>query len=171
MSSESADRSAARTRASDAEREEIAAIVRDAVGEGRLDIAEGDERLAAIYAAKYRDELAPFVADLPAGQALGRTTRSGASRGGSETSVAPGWGPGPWEYRRRNYPRYGGGARGVIAHTGFVVTIAAALTLLWVISGAHFFWPAIPLFFLVLGLGRHWRWATWRSRSYHDDRR
>jgi hypothetical protein len=162
--------SAGRLRASDAEREEVATIVRDAVGEGRLDIAEGDERLAAIYAAKFRDELAPLVTDLPAGHALARAGHPGGGASGGQ------WGPGPWgppsaEFRRGHHPRLGyrGGARGVVAHTGFVVLVAAALTLLWVISGAHFFWPAIPLFFLVIGLSRHWGWATWRRR-WHDDR-
>ena len=63
MSTESAQ--PLRVRASDSEREQYASAVREAVGEGRLDLQEGDERLAAIYAAKYRDELRPVIADLP----------------------------------------------------------------------------------------------------------
>jgi len=63
MSTESAQPS--RVRASDSEREQYASAVREAVGEGRLDLQEGDERLAAVYAAKYRDELRPSIADLP----------------------------------------------------------------------------------------------------------
>ena len=82
MSSEPADISTTRTRASDAEREEIATIVREAVGEGRLDIAEGDHRLSSIYAAKYQDELAPLVADLPAGQTMARKSRVDLTAGG-----------------------------------------------------------------------------------------
>jgi hypothetical protein len=37
---------------------------------------------------------------------------------------------------------------------------------LWVVSGAHFFWPAFPLFFLALGLARHARWqgGGWYGR-------
>jgi hypothetical protein len=31
------------------------------VGEGRLTLAEGDERLAAIYATRFRDELRPLI--------------------------------------------------------------------------------------------------------------
>ena len=30
------------------------------------------------------------------------------------------------------------------------------------LSGAHFFWPAIPLIFLVVGLVRHARYGRWR---------
>src|SRR3954466_13163902 len=54
-----------RLRASDPEREEYAKLVREAVGEGRLTLGEGDERLAQVYAARFVDELAPLVADLP----------------------------------------------------------------------------------------------------------
>jgi hypothetical protein len=55
-----------RIRASDAEREQYAQRVRTAVGEGRLSIDEGDERMLSVYASTYRDELNPLVADLPA---------------------------------------------------------------------------------------------------------
>ena len=68
----------ARLRTSDAEREQIAEILRAAMTEGRLDLTEGEERLAAAYAAKFRDELAPLTADLPDGgrQALARTPQA-----------------------------------------------------------------------------------------------
>lgn len=51
-------------RASDAERERVAEVIRHAVGDGRLTIVEGDERLAAAYGATHRGELVPVVADL-----------------------------------------------------------------------------------------------------------
>jgi hypothetical protein len=60
-----------RTRASDAERERTVARLHDAVGEGRLDLAEAEERTAAAYAARYRDELDPLLADLPGVGRLG----------------------------------------------------------------------------------------------------
>lgn len=52
-------------RASDAERERIAEILRDAVAEGRLDMGEFEQRLEAAYAARTRGELTPLVRDLP----------------------------------------------------------------------------------------------------------
>lgn len=52
-------------RASDAERERIAEILRDAVAEGRLDMVEFEQRLEAAYAARTRGELTPLVRDLP----------------------------------------------------------------------------------------------------------
>jgi len=52
-------------RASDAEREDTIARLHHALGEGRLDLAETDARVASVYAARYRSELAPLLADLP----------------------------------------------------------------------------------------------------------
>jgi hypothetical protein len=54
-----------RIRASDGEREEVAATLRQAMSEGRLTLAEGEERLQRLYATVYRDELPDFTADLP----------------------------------------------------------------------------------------------------------
>jgi hypothetical protein len=54
-----------RVRASDAEREQVVSVLRDAMGEGRLTLDEGEERIAASYATTYRDELPAFTADLP----------------------------------------------------------------------------------------------------------
>ncbi|GAA2957895.1 DUF1707 domain-containing protein [Streptomyces enissocaesilis] len=53
-------------RASDAERERVAEVLRDAVAEGRLDMEEFDQRLDAVYEARTHGELEPLVRDLPA---------------------------------------------------------------------------------------------------------
>ncbi|WP_242886072.1 DUF1707 SHOCT-like domain-containing protein [Actinomadura litoris] len=53
-------------RASDADRERVAGVLRDAAGEGRLTLEELDERLDAVYAAKTYAELEPLTRDLPA---------------------------------------------------------------------------------------------------------
>ncbi|MEV8566667.1 DUF1707 domain-containing protein [Streptomyces sp. NPDC051322] len=53
-------------RASDAERERIAESLREAVAEGRLDMAEFEHRLDAAYQARTHGELEPLVRDLPA---------------------------------------------------------------------------------------------------------
>ncbi len=54
-------------RASDAERADTVARLHEALGAGRLDLAETDERVAAAYAARHRHELADLLTDLPAG--------------------------------------------------------------------------------------------------------
>jgi hypothetical protein len=52
-------------RASDADREAVAERLRHAVTEGRLDLAEYDERLQAAYAAVTLGDLSPLTRDLP----------------------------------------------------------------------------------------------------------
>ena len=123
-----------RLRTSDTEREQVAEILRAAMAEGRLTLEEGEERLGTVYAARYRDELAPLTADLP----------DGGRRALTETPQA------------RAVAR-----RGVRRHAGLVVVVAAVLTGFWLLSEAHFFWPAIPLAFLVMGVVRHARYGHW----------
>ncbi|HEY2191786.1 MAG TPA: DUF1707 domain-containing protein [Actinomycetospora sp.] len=53
-------------RASDAEREAVVVRLHRAVGEGRLTAEEAGDRIAAVYDARFRAELACPVADLPA---------------------------------------------------------------------------------------------------------
>ncbi|GLZ54862.1 DUF1707 domain-containing protein [Actinomycetospora sp. NBRC 106378] len=74
-------------RASDAEREQVADLVRRAVGDGRLTIVEGDERQRAAYAATFRHELTPVTADLESG-AEPATPVVGKDRPDSSGSVA-----------------------------------------------------------------------------------
>ncbi len=52
-------------RISDAERHQVAEILRQAAGEGRLDLDELDERLEATYAARTYADLVPITMDLP----------------------------------------------------------------------------------------------------------
>lgn len=52
-------------RASDADRDRIADILREALAEGRLDAEEHAERIDAVYRAKTVGELEPIVRDLP----------------------------------------------------------------------------------------------------------
>jgi hypothetical protein len=52
-------------RISDADRERAAARLQQALAEGRITVAELEERLAVVYAARYEAELVPPLADLP----------------------------------------------------------------------------------------------------------
>jgi Domain of unknown function (DUF1707) len=54
-----------RLRASDDERAETVRLLQDALARGLLSHGEGDERMAAAFAARFRDELPPLAADLP----------------------------------------------------------------------------------------------------------
>jgi hypothetical protein len=76
-------RDPSRLRVSDADRHKVAEILRQAAGEGRLDLDELDERLESAYAAKTYADLVPITADLPVRDAermpgaLPRPTSSG----------------------------------------------------------------------------------------------
>jgi uncharacterized membrane protein len=52
-------------RISDAERHQVAELLREAAGDGRIDLEELDERLEATYAAKTYADLVPITIDLP----------------------------------------------------------------------------------------------------------
>ncbi|MDG9701355.1 DUF1707 domain-containing protein [Streptomyces sp. DH37] len=77
-------------RASDADRERVAEVLREAMAEGRLDMEEFQERLDSAYAARTQGELAPLVRDLPQAAAAAEPAegrRGWAGRfGGSATS-------------------------------------------------------------------------------------
>lgn len=55
-------------RAGNADRERVVEHLNGAFAEGRLDVRELEERVAAAYAAKTLGELAPLTADLPVGR-------------------------------------------------------------------------------------------------------
>ena len=123
-------RNGAGVRASDAEREDVARILRAATGQGLLTLAEVDERLAAVYAARYRHELEPLTADLP----------------DDGHQLLPSTPPARGATRAR-----------LVRHTAFVAIVAVLLVAAWINSDAEFFWPVWPIGFLVFGLVRHAR--------------
>lgn len=74
-------------RVSDAERHQVAEVLRQAAGEGRLDLDELEERLESTFAAKTYAELEPLVRDLPSHELsmpAPRGARPVASRGSGE---------------------------------------------------------------------------------------
>ncbi|MFD9485821.1 DUF1707 domain-containing protein [Streptomyces sp. NPDC059991] len=68
-------------RASDADRDRVADILREALAEGRLDAEEHAERIDGVYRAKTMGELEPLVRDLPA-------AADGAHRFGAPSSAS-----------------------------------------------------------------------------------
>lgn len=134
------ERSPARDlRASDGERERVAKLVGDAAGEGRLTLDEADERIARVYTAKFRHELAELTEDLPDAH------EDGAAR-------VRRWPPAAWPVRLRT-------------HLAIAVVMSVFLILRWVASDAPFFWPAGPMFFLFGSLALHARLVLGSSRG------
>jgi hypothetical protein len=66
-------------RTSDRERQHVVDSLHHALAEGRLDLDETDVRTAAAYAARYRADLVPLLADLPGETAV------------AAGPTAPGW--------------------------------------------------------------------------------
>lgn len=115
-------------RTSDGEREQVARILRAAAGEGLLTLSEADDRLAALYASRWRSELAPLTADLP----------DGGRRLLENTAEA--------RHAARN---------GLRRHALTGAVIAAVLVGVWIVSDAEFFWPIWPLIFMTVSVFKH----------------
>jgi hypothetical protein len=67
-------------RVSDADRNKVAEILREAAGDGRIDFSELDERLEATYAAKTYAELVPITHDLAPAVATAASAVDGSDR-------------------------------------------------------------------------------------------
>lgn len=81
---EPTDDPALRRRVSDLEREEVADLIREAAGEGRLTFTELEERLESVYASRTHGELVELTADLPGGP-------SASASSGVVASAPPGY--------------------------------------------------------------------------------
>jgi hypothetical protein len=138
-----AEHTPGRIRASDTEREQVVSVLREAMSEGRLTLDEGEERIAAAYAATYRDELPAFTADLPPAEpaaAAGRSRRARMPAGRPRPSRPP---------------------------AGLVALLAVAAGI-WALAGGPL-WPAIVLGVLTImvaksgachGYDRRRRWQA-----------
>lgn len=74
-------------RAGNADREQVVAQLHKAFEEGRLDVAELDERIAAAYAAKTMGELVPLTADLPGSRSLAPRGSSAPARPAADREI------------------------------------------------------------------------------------
>ena len=132
-------------RAGNADREKVVARLNSAFAEGRLDVAELDERVAAAYRAKTLGELVPLTADLPASYQL-PTDRPVAR----PAAAAPA--------RREHRDSHLAPVAGALGL--FLVNV-----LIWAVVSVStgdlvYFWPvwtAIPLVFAVVGVIGHGR--------------
>ena len=80
----------AQLRVSVEDRHRVAEMLREAAGEGRLELGELDERLEAAYAARTYADLVPLTADLPAHHAaMPASEPASAARPSSPVAAAP----------------------------------------------------------------------------------
>jgi hypothetical protein len=66
-------------RISDQDRHQVAEVLREAAGEGRIDLDELDQRLDATYAARTYADLVPITLDLPSAAATHLPSRAAAA--------------------------------------------------------------------------------------------
>lgn len=129
-------------RAGNDDREKVVARLNAAFAEGRLEVAELDERVAAAYRAKTLGELVPLTADLPASY---RQPASGQPVPRPVSAPAP----------RRSH---GGGYPGIPVVGALGIFLVNVLIWASVAIGTQemvYFWPvwtAIPLVFAVVGM-------------------
>lgn len=127
-----------RLRAADVDRERVATRIQAAGGEGRLTLEEVEDRLSAVYSAKYTDDLVALTSDLPK--------------------------PAP----KRRPVVFGHPA--VRIHLAVAVVLSVLLIVRWTASGAPFFWPAMPMFWLAMSVLVHARVRGARRRFEREDR-
>ncbi len=127
-------------RASDADREQVAAHLRQAAGEGRLDTEELEERVAGAYRARTQSELLALVDDLPPMSSRGAATSS-------ERSVA--------HRRLRRLGPYVGVNLLLVAT--WAATTGAREPVLGVVEAPEFFWPAVSILAWGAGIGLSYR--------------
>jgi hypothetical protein len=129
-------------RAADADREAVATTLGEHMAAGRLTVAEYDERLARVYAAKTYGELDELTADLPATTPSPAPVATGAPADApstGEASPSPGQPPAPaWGGGWGGGWDDGHGWRAWAGTSVIVVTI-------WLITGIAgsfgYFWP------------------------------
>lgn len=126
-------------RAGDADRERVAERLRKAHAEGRLDLAEFQERLDRCYQAKTLGELKILVGDLPREEVQVGRQSSGWLR--------------PWSLGRTP----------LVPILIFLIVISAAAG-----DGHHFFWLWIPFVFLFWRLA-WWRRRSWGGPRQRTD--
>jgi uncharacterized protein DUF1707 len=129
-----------RMRVSDADRERVAALLRDHFAEGRLTQEELDERISAALRAKTAGDLRPLMTDLPEPVPVARRRGYG----------------GPWGGRR-------GGPRALPL---FLLALAAALLIPSASLLAFTFVKLFAVFWLLACVGgfllARARWRMWR---------
>ena len=127
-------------RAGNEDREKVVAHLNSAFAEGRLDVAELDERVASAYRARTMGELVPLTADLPAQYAASPVRRPAAQ---------PPARPADQHHDTARWAPIGGGL------ALFLVNVLIWASVCLGKGDLVYFWPvwtAIPLVFAVVGV-------------------
>ena len=124
-------------RASDAERKAVVDELTRHCGEGRLTMSEAEERIAAAWGARTIGELRTLLEDLP---------RPTPARQAAGVPVPDAVRPAPGRSLAR---------RSFDVHVRVYVLVIAFLCLIWLLTGAGYFWPVWPALGWGLAVGIH----------------
>jgi hypothetical protein len=122
-------------RIGDAERQAVLDDLRAHLGQGRLTLAEFEERADLALQARTRGDLVPILSDLPA-------LRPASKGAPVRARPAPSAANQTWEVLYR-------------VHVGIWAVLAAFFVLIWLLTGAGYFWPIWPIASIGLSVGIH----------------
>ncbi|WP_346620852.1 DUF1707 domain-containing protein [Blastococcus montanus] len=150
-------------RAADTDRAAVAALLGQAMSEGRLTVAEYDERLAGAYSARTFGELAELTADLP--RTSGATTSRSAAPATPRNATHPAC-AGAWRGPAGAWGGHAGGrqAWGSWASTALIVLVIWAVTSV-VAAQFLYFWP----FWVIVPWGAMLLMGSLGARGRRDD--
>jgi hypothetical protein len=156
MDRDPGDQRRASLRASDADREQFVAALRQHHAEGRLTAEELAERTERAYAARTFGDLDALAADLPPARPPAR---------------APGWDPSADDLPRRMRPpapRRAAAKANLLRSVLWYGMLSLVLVVVWLASGRDYFWPVWPILGFILLLG--WQAiAVWSRVGPYDD--
>jgi hypothetical protein len=130
----------------EAERDRVVAHLRQQAAEGRLDMDEFGQRLDEAYQAATSADLQHALRELPALEAPPPRPAPAAPRPAPTPMHRPNLTP---EHRARLAKAAWN------AHLGAYVSVQLFLVMIWLISGAGFFWPIFPIMGWGIGLASH----------------
>ena len=126
-------------RVGDRERGEVDARLQTAHVDGVLTLVEYDERAARCHAARFRHELDPLVADLPAAAGAGAQTDAGAAGPPPDPPAASPPSPAPLRRHDRDRPVRHRGVRAIVLAGAVAVAAVVAPGVLAAPDGAAVF--------------------------------
>lgn len=142
---------AAGPRASDDDRLVVVTRLREAAGDGLIDLDELEQRIAATYEARTLPELVPITADLPAPKLPAPPPKTEDSKPVLEAIFGQAMQSPGFQHHL----------------TVYLLTIGMLIGI-WALSGGGHFWPFYPAAGWGIGLGSHWMAAkNGRERPDH----
>ena len=159
----------------DADRDRVIAALREQAGEGRLDLDEFGQRLDEAYQAVTVDELRHALRELPVTLPLGEQAPAEPQHRQARTRSAPvpppapsdprspaRSAPRPFEQRHREFnkpervvDRHVAAKAAWGAHLGAYLSVNLMLVVIWLLTGAGYFWPMWPMMGWGIGLASH----------------